>query len=131
MKQTPLHWAVEEDYPNLVKLLLEHGADPNAESKTGETPLSIALELGSDDLFQMMSTYKHHSIVSMEEQQEATDSLMHAMGKDNLGSFKHTDIEISQDSTSCEDSSSASINLQANINNSNRQPNQNCKQQFD
>lgn len=121
LKQTPLHWAVEEDYPNLVKLLLKHGADPYAESKTGETPVSIAHQLRFDDLLRLMTTYKH---VSMEEQQEATDSLMQEMEKDNLNAFKHSDMDISQDSTSCEEGSSS--NLHKNLNNSNHQQ-QNCK----
>lgn len=121
MKQTPLHWAVEEDYPNLVKLLLKHGADPYAESKTGETPVSIAHQLRFDDLLRLMTTYKH---VSMEEQQEATDSLMQEMEKDNLNAYKHSEMDISQGSTSCEEGSSS--NLHKNLNNSNHQQ-QNCK----
>lgn len=55
LQMTPLHWAVEEDYPQLVELLMEYGADPYAESKFGETPISIARELGFDDLEQMMT----------------------------------------------------------------------------
>lgn len=78
MKQTPLHWAVEEEHPNLVSLLLKHGADPIAESKCGETPISIAQELEFDDIVEML-TYMHQMSVSMEEQQEATDIIMHQM----------------------------------------------------
>lgn len=129
-KHTPLHWAVEEDYPNLVKLLLKYGADPYAESKAKQTPMSIAGEMGFDDMMQMMSTYKYQSSVSMEEQQEATDALMHEMGTEHLDAFKHNDADLSQDSTSCEDSSSASINLQANLNNSHKQSHRNCKQKM-
>ncbi|XP_055321461.1 GA-binding protein subunit beta-1 [Sitodiplosis mosellana] len=121
LKQTPLHWAVEEDHPNLVKLLLKHGANPNDVSKAGETPLSIAQQLRFDDLVRFMTTYKHQASVSIEEQQEATESLMQEMEKDSLGSFKHSDI--SQDSISCDDNSSATINLQSNLNNSSQQQN--------
>ncbi|XP_031618512.1 GA-binding protein subunit beta-1 [Contarinia nasturtii] len=123
LKMTPLHWAVEEDYPYLVKLLLKHGADPYCESKNGETPMSLAEQLRFDDLARMMSTYKIQAAVSMEEQQEATDSIMQEIERDSLSSFKHSDADISQDSTSCEDSSSAIINLQANLNSSNQQSN--------
>lgn len=126
LKQTPLHWAVEEDYPNLVKLLLKFGANPNVQSKAGETPLSIAQQLRFDDLYRIMSTYKHQASVSMEEQQEATDSLMQEMGKDSLSSFKHSDVDISQDSTSCDDNSTAPINLHGNLNSSHQQK-PNCK----
>lgn len=127
LKQTPLHWAVDEDHPNLVKLLLKYGADPHAESKAGETPLTIALQLRFNDLWRMMSTYKHQTIVSMEEQQEATDSLMQEMEKDSLSSFKHSDVDINQDSTSCDTSSSAPIIAQSKLNSSNHQQPQSCK----
>lgn len=59
-----------------------------------------------------MLTYKYQPCVKeyMQEQQEATDSLMQEMEKDSLGSFKHSDLDISQDSTSCDnDSSTATI----------------------
>lgn len=79
MKRTPLHWAVEEDHPNLVSLLLKHGADPDVKSKCGETPISMAQELEFDDMVEMMTAYKHQVSVSMEEQQEATDIIMHQM----------------------------------------------------
>lgn len=125
LKHTPLHWAVEEDYRNLVQLLLKYGADPYAESKAGETPLSIAHQLRFDDLWQIMSTYKQSTSVSMREQQEATDSLMQEMEKDSLSSFKHSDVDISQDSISCDDNSSANINLKTIMDSSNQQ--QNCK----
>lgn len=61
----------------------------------------------------------------MEEQQEATDSLMQEMEKDSLSSFKHSDVDAS-DSMSCDDNSSTPINLQANLNSSNQQQNCNC-----
>lgn len=125
LKMTPLHWAVEEDHPNLVKLLLKYGADPYIESKVGETPISIAQELKYMDLVRMMTTYKHHVSVSIEEQQEATDSLMQEMERDSLNSYKHSDVD-SQDSTSCDDNLSATINMRTNLNNSSQQ--QNCKQ---
>lgn len=44
----------------------------------------------------------------MQEQQEATDSLMQEMGKDSLGSFKH-DMDMNQDSTSCDDNASTTV----------------------
>lgn len=119
-----MHWAVEEDYPNLVKLLLKHGADPNAESKAGESPISIAQQLRFDDLWRFLTTYKHRASVSIEEQQEATDSLMQEMEADNLSSFKHSDVDISHDSTSCDGSTTAPTH-HPNVTNV-RQNQQNC-----
>lgn len=37
--RTTLHLAARGDYPRLVRLLLEHGADPNARDVDGRTPL--------------------------------------------------------------------------------------------
>lgn len=99
LKMTPLHWAVEGDYPNLVKILLKYRADPNAESKHCETPISIALEMGLDDIYQMLNTHQNHMHVSPEEQQEATDSLLIEMEKDNmdLNTESCDDISFSPD----------------------------------
>lgn len=91
---TPLHWAVDNDHPNLVKLLLKYGANPHAISGHDETPISIALNLGFDNIFQILSTHQNHMSVSPEEQQEATDSILIEMEKDNMDT---------NDSVSCDD----------------------------
>lgn len=99
MKMTPLHWAVERDFPNLVNILLKYGADPNTASKHGDTPVSMALEMGVDDIYQMLSTHQHHLTVSAEEQQEATDSLLIEMEKDDadINNESCDDISYSPD----------------------------------
>jgi ankyrin repeat protein len=43
---TPLHWAAREGGLDLVKLLLEKGANPNAVSELNETPLHVAAGKG-------------------------------------------------------------------------------------
>lgn len=40
---TLLHWASEDGHLGLAKLLVDHGADVNAEDRSGETPLQCAL----------------------------------------------------------------------------------------
>jgi ankyrin repeat protein len=45
-KATPLLEAVEQGNYAVVKLLLEHGADPNAKNQVGFTPVSRAKDLG-------------------------------------------------------------------------------------
>ena len=44
---TPLHSAVEHDYYEAVKLLLDHGADPDTESAAGHTSLHVAVLFAS------------------------------------------------------------------------------------
>ena len=39
---TPLHWAAEADYYNIVVYLVEHGANVNARNRAGDTPLTLA-----------------------------------------------------------------------------------------
>ena len=38
---TPLHWAVRQRQIDVTRLLLEHGADPNAVDKHSQTPLDL------------------------------------------------------------------------------------------
>ena len=38
---TPLHWAVQKENIQVVRLLLEHGADVNARDKSGKTPSQL------------------------------------------------------------------------------------------
>lgn len=45
--QTPLFMAAGEDNPELVGFLIDNGANLNAKSKKGKTPLSIAVESGN------------------------------------------------------------------------------------
>ncbi len=47
---TPLLWAVESNDEKLVSFLIKHGANENAKSKKGETPLSIASEAGHTNI---------------------------------------------------------------------------------
>jgi ankyrin repeat protein len=46
---TPLHYAASGPDPKLVALLLDHGADINAPSPNGSTPLMMAAQYGSED----------------------------------------------------------------------------------
>lgn len=87
MKLTPLHWAVEEDYPEIVKLLLQFGADPHAKSIYNDTPLTLAQDYEFHDIIDLMVQCKYKTSISMEEQQEATDSLMQEMEEERSNSL--------------------------------------------
>ncbi|MDQ7055090.1 MAG: ankyrin repeat domain-containing protein [Persephonella sp.] len=50
----PLHVAVKEGDAELVKYLLEKGADPNGKGAFGETPLHIAVDRGYLDIVQLL-----------------------------------------------------------------------------
>lgn len=89
---TALHWAVEEEHTELVKLLLKHGASPVAMSKYDETPLSIAEEMGYREVVEILLA--NGSRVSQEEQKVATDCLLDEMEKDKLN---HIDLDSSDE----------------------------------
>ena len=57
MKITPLHSATAGGHTKLVKLLLEHGADPNARQVGGFTPLHAAAENGDVEAIRALLFY--------------------------------------------------------------------------
>ncbi|KXJ83661.1 hypothetical protein RP20_CCG003603 [Aedes albopictus] len=76
LKMTALHWAVEKRHDKIVEMLLQHGADPNAVSKFGKSPISIASEAGQVDLVRILMLANQMRAASREQVQEATDNLM-------------------------------------------------------
>ncbi len=52
--RTPLHTAAYEGRFDVVKLLLEHGADPNTQDKDGRTPLHWAALRGLVDVVRLL-----------------------------------------------------------------------------
>ena len=52
--KTALHYAVYENKPEVVKLLLKFGADPNAKTTRLRTPLHIGCILGEDNLCKLL-----------------------------------------------------------------------------
>ena len=51
---TPLIWAVQYNDANLVSFLVTHGANVNAKSNKGKTPLSMASEAGFTDIAEIL-----------------------------------------------------------------------------
>lgn len=83
LKMTALHWAVEKRHDKIVERLLQHGADPNAVSKFGKSPISIATEAGQVDLVRILLLANQMRAASQEQVgvQEATDSLMYELAQ--------------------------------------------------
>ena len=52
--QTALMWAIEQGHPQVAKLLIERGADVNARSKNGFTPLLFAAQQNDLDSVQVL-----------------------------------------------------------------------------
>lgn len=63
---TPLHWAVEKKFGNLVTLLLKHGADPASSSKFEKTPILLAAESNQTDVVQELIS--HSEQIGAQEQ---------------------------------------------------------------
>jgi ankyrin repeat protein len=55
MQVQPLHSAAAADCREIVELLLEHGADPNARQASGHTALDAARQNGNDELARLLT----------------------------------------------------------------------------
>ncbi len=53
---TPVFWAARENHEQLVRLLVEHGADVNAAAKDGKTPLTLAEEEGHQGMVKLLKS---------------------------------------------------------------------------
>lgn len=53
---TPLFWAARDNHEQLVRLLIEHGADVNAAAKDGKTPLILAEGEGHQGMVQLLKS---------------------------------------------------------------------------
>jgi len=51
---TPLHWAVHENEPGIVKLLLDAGADPQASNRYGVRPIALACTNGNAAIVELL-----------------------------------------------------------------------------
>ena len=60
-KNTPLHWAVKFHHPEMVELLLDHGAHIDAQNIMDETPLIIAATNGNEDSVQILLNNGAHT----------------------------------------------------------------------
>lgn len=53
---TPLFWAARDNHEQLVRLLIEHGADVNAAAEDGKTPLKLAEGEGHQGMVQLLKS---------------------------------------------------------------------------
>ena len=55
--KTPLHVAVQGEHIEVVRVLLEAGADPLAEAVKGYTPLDLAYQFSYDDIVALIESF--------------------------------------------------------------------------
>ena len=55
---TPLHIACFKEHAGIVKVLLQHGADPNVQDSFGLTPLHIAAMRGNIEIIKYLDEHK-------------------------------------------------------------------------
>jgi ankyrin repeat protein len=58
IKQTPLHYSVQEGYKDIAELLLAHGAEVNAKNYKESTPLHNAASYGHKDMVELLLANK-------------------------------------------------------------------------
>tara|TARA_A100001037_G_scaffold225320_1_gene203285 strand:- start:1684 stop:2067 length:384 start_codon:yes stop_codon:yes gene_type:complete len=51
-----LHWALVRELPDVIKLLLDSGADPNLPTGAGHIPINIAIRSGQVEATRMLLT---------------------------------------------------------------------------
>lgn len=56
--ETPLHWAVAADLPDVIEMLIDHLADVNAKDKQGMTPLHWAVALSNQKIATLLLSRK-------------------------------------------------------------------------
>ena len=74
MDWTLLHWACRRDQPDMVTMLLSHGADPQAATATDavpKTPGMVAREYGSDLALQALEQFEQRQRQRQQEQQQS------------------------------------------------------------
>lgn len=54
---TPLHWAANLGNTNFGSILLQHGANPNAQTRNGDTPLHFCAEKGNIEFIQLLLSH--------------------------------------------------------------------------
>ena len=64
---TPLHAAVGAENIRTVRFLLEHGADPQAPSWSGHSPLQVAVSHKLEDIAELLKSWKVESAEKMSE----------------------------------------------------------------
>lgn len=106
-KETALYLAASMGKPNLVKLLLEHGADPALTNRFGKTPLDAAIEFGLrgyrepdekniyQEVIQLLKSYTVEPVIDKSDELEE-DIILVSQQLSKLGIYSSENIEKKQ-----------------------------------
>eukprot|EP00831_Metopus_contortus_P077206 TRINITY_DN7188_c0_g1_i1.p1 TRINITY_DN7188_c0_g1~~TRINITY_DN7188_c0_g1_i1.p1 ORF type:complete len:248 (-),score=37.54 TRINITY_DN7188_c0_g1_i1:182-895(-) len=74
-KNTALHLAVLNQSTKMVKLLLDKGADKSALNSSGETPITLAESLESEEIEELITGKSKRKIISSQENTDETKNV--------------------------------------------------------
>lgn len=89
---TPLHWAVEQEHKDVIHILLEHGADPNASSKFDKTPIGLAFEHNRLDLVAILQ--QDRDILHMQQEQQQQQQQQIEINSPEINEASHSLMQI-------------------------------------
>lgn len=97
---TALHYACLYNFPNIVKILLDHGASKKIKDRRGRLPIDIATSKGADNIIQMLDEtnfMEEAKEVVYERKTTAFEGLITQLPSSSNSSGKdgfHNDVEI-------------------------------------
>ena len=79
---TPLHCAAEAGSKKIVRVLLDHGSNPWASDRYGDTPLDVARVYHKVEVVEVLESFINTNApdCTLEEEEKLLEELQHDMG---------------------------------------------------